>query len=362
MRFAKRGRLAALTGSELTMPDQAQFNANGAMAVSDRAYVVRQFERDTLKQLSASQWVSLLGPRKYGKSSALMRIQSHLKKGGYSCAFIDLQGFYAEPGQKYSQFLEWFADKLATEIGGEFNRPPERQREMLDSWLAAVATPEFRNVAILIDEASGVPDRFRVAFFSQLRAIFNSRNRTDSSMSEVAARLVFAFAGTFRPSRMIDNHNSPFNVSLEINPDDLTRGEVDELAALGLNEDASPFAERAFTETRGQPYYVQHLFAAVQNADGDLAARTVAFDRALEELRVGAHGHLEDFTRYADEDHELRDLIPRILDDNLPFQAGNPVHNYALITGIARNNNGRLVPRNPIYASALARFREEGYP
>jgi hypothetical protein len=179
---------------------------------------------------------------------------------------------------------------------------------------------------------------------------------------ELAARIVFAFAGTFRPTRMIDNANSPFNVSFEINPDDLTGDEVFELARLGLDGDAAHYAQRAFAETQGQPYYVQHLLAAVQNADGAPTTRSAAFDAALEELRRGAHGHLEDLTGFVDKDDELRTLVPRILASNLPFQTGSPVHNYAIITGVARIDKGHLVSRNPIYASALARFAEERYP
>lgn len=343
------------------MPPRVSFTPNGTMSPADEAYVVRQFERDTVVHLSAGSWVSLLGPHKYGKSSALARIQSRLKESGYSCAFIDLQasGAMSEPDQQYAHFLEWFADRLANEIGTELIRPrKKRRRNQLDHWLQEVATPEFPNLAILIDEAGGVPAPFRRPFFSQLRALHNSRGRAGS----VAERLVFAFAGTFRPNRMIDNLNSPFNVSKEINPEDLTEEEVGELAYLGLGDDAAHYAQRAFAETGGQPYYVQHLFKAVQGASDGADARNTAFESALEELRNGVDGHLEDFTRFVDEDPELRALVPRILDRSLPYGGSDPIHNYAIVTGVARNDEGCLIPRNPIYARALARFGGEEYP
>jgi hypothetical protein len=331
------------------------------MSATNAAYVVRQFEHDTVMQLSAGSWVSLLGPHKYGKSSALMRIRSRLKESGYSCAFIDLQasGAMSEPDHQYPHFLEWFSDRLATEIGTELNRPrKKRRRNQLDHWLKEVATPEFPNVAILIDEAGGVPAPFRRSFYSQLRAIHNSRGSGDS----LAERLVFAFAGTFRPNRMIDNLNSPFNVSKEIHPNDLTEEEVNELASLGLDDEAAHYGQRAFAETGGQPYYVQHLFKAVQGASNGADARNAAFVSALDELRNGADGHLEDFTRFVDDDPELRALVPRILDRSLPYDGSDPIHNHAIVTGVARNEEGCLVPRNPIYAGALARFEGEEYP
>jgi hypothetical protein len=340
----------------------ASFNANGALSIEDPAYVERQFEREMLRQLSANQWVSLLGPRKAGKSSALMRVRSDLVATGFSCAFVDLQR-YGMPDADYARFLHWFVEIVADELKVHVTPPRKRRhRRQLDSWLREVITSEHPNTAILVDEASAVPEGFREPFFSQLRALYNSRARIDSADGEVAARIVFAFAGTFRPNQMIDNANSPFNVSFEINPDDLTQEEVGALADLGLGDEAAIYAQRAFEDTRGQPYYVQHLFAAVQANNEGPAERAEAFDRALEQLRRGAHGHLEDLTGLVDRDEDLRALIPGILDGGLLFQAGNPAHNYATIAGVAREEQGCLVPRNPIYARALARFGEERFP
>ena len=338
----------------------ARFNPNGALSPAEPAYVVRDFERQVFEHLSASRWVSLLGPRQYGKSSALMRIQSQLKEGGYHCAFIDLQS-HANDEDGYAQFLEWFAASLAEEIGADFARPARRERAQLDPWMRAILTQEFRNVAVLIDEASGVPAPFRRSFFAQLRAIYNSRGRTYSAKGRLASRVVFAFAGTFRATRMIDDANSPFNVSEEVIPDDLTRSEVAELAALGLSDQAGEYAQRAWDETSGQPYYVQYLLAAVQRCD-HRSARSAAFQHALEDLRRGVHGHLENLTTLVDKDDELRRLVPRILNGKERFDGSSPAQNYAIVTGVARNSGGLLVPRNPIYAAALRRFLDEELP
>ena len=270
-------------------PGRAQYNPNGTLSTVEQAYVVRQFERDALRHLFANRWVLLLGPHKSGKSSALIRIQAQLKDSGYACAFIDLQS-YMPADDTYADFLDWFAEKVAAGIGADFTRPPKRRRNQLEFWLRTVVTPEFRNTAILIDEASGVPQPFRVPFFSQLRAVFNSRGRPEG---EFTRSIVFIFAGTFRPSGMIDNANSPFNVSFEINPDDLTPEEVAQLAALGLAGEVADCARRAWAETNGQPYYVQHLFAAVQGAGDSPAQRAAAFAAALEDLRQGAHGRIQ---------------------------------------------------------------------
>jgi hypothetical protein len=338
----------------------ARFHANGTLRPDDPAYVERRFEREMFSDLSSSTWTHLLGPRKYGKSSALMRLRARLLEGGYSCAFVDLQK-YGGSTDGYAGFLEWFADCLAVEFGTTVKAPSGARSSGLEHWLRPVA-PDAANMAVFIDEASGVPGSFRTTFFAQLRALHNMRSQGDEPAGELSKRLVFAFAGTFIPARMISNKNSPFNVSQESSCEDLTLAEVSKLAALGLGGDHEPFARRAFEETWGQPYYVQHLFAAVQRAVDDETAREEAFDFALRELQGGANGHLEDLTQVVESDDDLRALVPRILSGELRFRAGDSLHHYAIVSGIARNCGGTLVPRNPIYAEALARFQDFMYP
>ena len=349
---------AAVTAREPRLGrDLARFIPNGALRTRERAYVVRAAETEAFHRLSAGEWVFLIGPRRCGKSSAMIRMQSRLKDSGYRCAFIDLQS-YGGVDAEYGSFLEWFAEKLAAELRTDFVRPPKRRRNQLELWLRAVVAPELRKTAILIDEVGGMPDHFRRPFFAQLRAFFNSRANSGSSGSDVADHVSFAFAGTLLPDRLIDDHSSPFNVALVIDRWDLTREEVAELASFGLGGDAQHYAQRTFAQTLGQPYYAQYLLAAVQLAGNDPAARSAVFDSALEQLRQRAGGHLEDLARWVENDDELRALVRGILQGNLSFQPSSRLHRDAIITGVARYDAGRLVTPNPIDASALARFAD----
>jgi hypothetical protein len=338
-----------------------QFRPNGCLSAEVRAYVERQFERDMFTHLSRHEWVSLLGPPKYGKSSSLMRVRATLMANGYSCAYVDLQRG-RRTDRTYDSFLAGFAETVATELGTSFDRPRKRHRSQLESWLKAIVTDRFTNVAILIDEVSAVPEAFRLPFFSQLTALSTSKARTDMPDGELAARLVFAFAGTFLPSRLIDNANSPFNVSNELKSDDLTEAEIEKLAAIGLGGDAHHYAEQALIETNGQPFYVQDLFAAVQAAGDRPDLRASAFEARLAALRRGAGGHLVDLARVVKRNADIEKLVPRILDGSLRFQVGDEAHEYAIIAGVARNDAGFLVARNPIYARALVQFAEERFP
>ena len=332
----------------------ATFKPNGTLAREDRAYVERSFESRAWSTLTANEWVTLLGPRKYGKSSALVRLRDRLVSGGYACSFIDVQG-YGSSETDYGEFLEWFAESVSIDVGSLFTPPDKRHRGYVDVWLNSVISQDVPSTAIFIDEASGVPDAFRTKFFSQLRAFYNQRGRGGES-GQLSSRVVFAFAGTFRPTAMIDNLNSPFNISDEINPDDLTLEQVLGLARLGLGNDGEFFGRRAFEETLGQPFYVQHLLAGVQRAGTD---RMAAFEAGLDELRSGTNAHLEHLVALVKADPELRRLVPRILERKLPFRPGDLVQQYALVSGIARREANRLIPRNPIHALALEQFLDD---
>lgn len=339
----------------MAQPLRVQFNPNGTLSADEPAYIVRPVEDDIFSNLAANRWVLLLGPHKYGKSSALMRLHERLSNNGYRCAFVDLQRVPRSDGAvtDYATFLEWFTEYVAAQVGAPLAAPSKRHRTDLQHWLGAVLPREFANVAIIIDEANGVPDPFKHDFFSQLRVLFNLRGGSDQAGNELAQRVVFTFAGTFRPAKLIATKNSPFNVSELRVCEDLTLDEMTELARLGLGDDGGHYARLAFKHTEGHPYYVQRLFAAVQRAPS-AAARAAAFETELEGLYQGVDGHLEEFINVVERDPELAALVPRILTGDLRFQGGDRVYQYAVVSGAARKRNGYLVVRNPIYGQALA--------
>jgi AAA-like domain len=335
----------------------AEFRPNGTMSPDEQAYIARPIEDAMFSHLTASRWVLLLGPHKYGKSSALMRLRVRLKSSGYACAFVDAQRHPRSDGavKDYATFLEWFTERIAEQVGAELAAPARRHRADLQHWLSAALPSDLPNVAIIIDEASGVPDQFKRDFYSQLRVLFNMRDDSDQAGFELAERIVCTFAGTFRPSKLIQsNKNSPFNVSELHVCDDLTLEEMIALARLGLGGDGEHYARLAFTHTEGHPYYVQRLFAAVQTAEPTSDARAAAFSAELQNLYDGGDGHLEELIDVVERDQELLALLPQILAGTLKFQGGDRVYQFAEVSGAARKRDGRLIVRNPIYRQALA--------
>ena len=335
-----------------------RFVVGGTVDAASPVYAPRTFEDAIFGKITDGEWVLLLGPRQHGKSSALVRLAERLAASGYSVAFVDLQRYADDEDPYYESFLQWFAGAIAAELASEWVDPSAGARNDLQSWLEAVAPPRYPNIAVLIDEVSGVPARFRERLFGQLRALFNSRARANADA--VANRMVFVFAGTFRPEAMIDSDNSPFNISkLELS-DWLDRGQVVALARVGLAEAGDTYGNSAFDAVGGQPYLVQRVLAAVQRAaDED---RDSAFGTALDEVVNGIDRHIPDLMRLVAADSALMELTKRLVDGDVAFDGSDPTHLFALVSGVAVRVGARLQVSTQLYRRALIALHERAAP
>ncbi len=334
--------------------DLVRFVAGGTVSPSSRAYVTRPFEQELFRHLTNAEWVLLLGPRQHGKSSALVRLYGSLQDSGLTCAFIDLQRFGSREAS-YAEFLAWLASEIASEVGVEESAPPHRAREDLESWLEPVLPARFANIAVMIDEASAVPARHRDRFFSQLRALYN--RRALSTGDALPLRVVFVFAGTFRPETMIESDNSPFNVSKWVSTSDFEVADVKQLAAGGLGERLAAYGERAFALVGGQPYLVQTLLAAVQRSADDPEG---AYEGAVDDIESGADRHVPDLVRLVREDRPLLDVAMSMTRQGIEYNGVDDTHAYAVVAGIARRAGRTLAFRNPLYEAALTRLAADG--
>lgn len=332
-----------------------RFVTGGTVGLHSPAYVGRPFEEKIYSELTSGHWVLLLGPRQHGKSSALVRLYDRLAHDGYTCAWIDLQRYGGD--ESYAAVLRWLGSRVASEVGTGLPELSPEAQEDLESWLEAVIPPRFANVAILIDEVGRIPLAHRERFFGQLRALYNSR--ATSGPESLANRVVFTFAGTFRPEQMITSENSPFNVSVWVYSEDLTQGQAEDLAVGVLGEEGRDYAVRAYAEVGGQPYLLQTLLAAVQREE-TREARAAAMSAQLEALRAGGDRHLLDVLSLVRGDQELAELAGVLATASVTYVPSNTTHLFAIVSGIARLDGEHLVIRNPLYRFGLQRERVPG--
>ena len=318
---------------------------HGPVPLDHPLYAERDFETALVKEVQAGHWVLLLGPRQHGKTSAFLRLRKTLSDNATSTALIDLQK--VPPFDTYAQLVTWFATQVAATLG----HPAEiAQTNDLATALGEALPAGSAPVVILIDEASNIRnDDWRNSFFGQLRAI--SGDRATAKDGEIAKRLRFVFAGTFRPERLVTEANSPFNICERIDTTDLALSGIVQLAtAAGLAE-PDQAAALIHDAVGGQPYLNQRLIQAGAGA----ADRLAAISNELQSLAEGDSDHINNLFRRVVSDEALVALVSMAVNaGKVTAEAGNGDQRYLIVLGLFRREKGALYFRNKLYADVAA--------
>jgi hypothetical protein len=327
----------------------SQFHLHGAVPLDSPAYVTRGFERRILTEVLAQNWVLLLGPREHGKTSGLVRVKVRLQEAGLTCCMIDLQDL--PPCDSFPELLQWITSRVGRELGiRDFNEPAGADRNELLSWLQTVVPPEPTPLVLIVDEAPSIADDgLRNVFYGQIRAI--STVRAETQPEDLPRRVRFIFSGTFRPETLVNPVNSPFNVCVRIETDDLTREQVHEISRNVHGQDAPPFVDRVYDLVGGQPYLVQEFLSRTLRADEE--DREKAFNDAVDELRFSDHiTHL--FGRII-ADQALPSIVSRMIAEGEVPMLPDEDYQYLTVLGLAKRDGARLVFRNRLYAELAQR-------
>lgn len=319
----------------------------GPVPLNDSSYVSRPFEQRLIKEMWAGRWLLLLGPRQHGKTSALVRARKHLAESGLPTALIDLQA--APPHETYEEFIKWFCYNAQDQLcnGGDAD---SLQGHDLGTMLAAALPDGIMRIAIIVDEASNIKDiAWRNSFYGQLRAI--SSRRAHAQAHDAAARLLFIFAGTFRPETLIDEANSPFNVCERIDTEDLSASDVATMTGKVLGDGSEELARAIFSEVGGQPFLIQKLLSRLEGDGQDEDLLT----SQIEELRTGQSDHIGNLFSKVLADAKLAAIATKLVRDGaVPIEAADPDHRYMQVLGIAQRVTNKLEFRNALYAHVAA--------
>ncbi len=329
----------------MTGGQESPFVTGGALPLGATTYIERSHDDQCFQELAANKWVLLLGPRQQGKTSTLIRLRERLLDAGYTCILVDMQA-YAAQSDDYGSMLRWLAVRLARATQTSLTEPPAMDRDDLDAWLS-LNSPGSGAIAVLLDEVGAVPTQHRVRFFSQLRALYNGRAVDEDAIGN---RLAFLFAGTFRPERMIETGNSPFNVSVEVRPSDLTLSEVEELAE-PLGSDVGAWARRVHDYVGGQPYLSQVYLESVSPGQTDEEREALWLRTDDKVRRGGEERHLTQlFGQVLSEPSLQRCVAEVVTRGSLAFSPANDDHVFLQVLGVCKAAGGELTMRNFLYA------------
>ncbi len=338
----------------------SSFHVQGAVPLSSPAYVPREFERQLLAETYAARWTLLLGPRQHGKSSGLLRVRKDLISAGLKCALVDLQAMPAR--RDISGAVAWFCSAIARDLRlADYSSATQPEGEIF-AHLSALPLDDAR-VVVIVDEAGAIEDeRVRNNFFAQLRAIVNRRARV--GRNDISSRLTCIFAGTFRPERLVDPINSPFNVCERVETQDLSLEDAQILWRGVAEETPGAVESSAFDLVGGQPYLLQRIYGALLGHP--ITSRAAAFAEAAERLQLGRDSHFLALFARIREDAALFALVRRLLAGDVIYEAANIDMQYLETLGFAHRVGGLLTVRNKLYReianTAVGHATEQPFP
>lgn len=241
----------------------------GTLEEGSPSYVKREADNELYAELKAGQFCYVFNASKAGKSSLQVQVQSSLKKEGFACSTIDIQGI----GTNLS-LEEWYTtilEKIAKDLNlkndlsnwkkenKENNglSPLYRFRDFIES-VMLIKIP--RNIIIFIDEINHIHKlKFSTdEFFGFIRFCYNER-----AYNPIYKRLVFCLLGIASPSDLVkDKQITPFNIIKAISLEPFVLNDDVKPLQRGLKgkfDDTEAVMKQILYWTGGQPFLTQKL-------------------------------------------------------------------------------------------------------
>ncbi len=332
----------------------------GPVAQDDPAFIHRSLELDIALALGRSEYVSIRGGRQTGKTTVALSLARSLSGADAAVAYLDLQGMrpVSEDALRtwLSDFLLLMAQSL--QLGEEDVSdclPLEGGADMMAAVLRIAERTERHQVVVMLDEITAAPLDLQPVFFSTLRALFNDRKNNNDGRALLSSRISFVLIGTFDPDKLIDDQNSPFNVSHDFDTADydFQLAEVSTLCEVaGLESGA---AARIHQLSGGHPYLTNALINRISTGS--------SIDESFEGLlRSNDPNLLQLASRLAELEPGVVGLLKKIANREVHIPIGRgvlPALDQLFSAGLIRlASNGPVEMRSRIYLEYVLRFQD----
>lgn len=277
--------------------DHVHYVTGGPLLSNSPVYIQREADVKAANHLQQLDYITIVEPRQYGKTSFLNRLKSSFVTQGYVFAFRDLMAAKASaalPASWYTSLGDWLLKQMPF-ISGDGRPELPHDGASWEEFLAKVAESAQSlglRVVIVLDEIGDMPSDWSTEFFSIIRSVYTSRDNL-----AFWQYLTFITAGSFNPKKLIkDKAVSNFNVASQIYLDDFTFEQILTLAGhLGLSPDLTEVvAARIEYWTGGQPYLCQFLCdqLTVHRGGLSISGLETAVDDAVEYFFLHDTHHL----------------------------------------------------------------------
>lgn len=360
------------------------FRPGGTLPSGAASYVPRRADDEIFEALVAGEYVYVLDSRQKGKSSLIVRSLDRLHEAAVTTVRVDLQrlGSNVTPDQWYAGLLRSIGQDLGliAELFEHWRRAIEvGPATRFFCALEEVVLPSVPGaIVVFVDEVDYVRSLPFAAdeFFAAIRDCYNRR-----PLSPGFARLTFCLVGVAAPSQLIENADvTPFNIGRRVELTDFTREETapyDARLSTG-GRDGSALMDRIHHWVSGHPYLTQLIAAKV--TDEPAARRPESVDAIV------ADTLLSEEVRH--KEPNLADVERRLLETTLPGLTAEESRSQVLevygellrsdlapgrqdallvatllLSGVAKEERGRIRPRNRVYRTLFnERWRRSNLP
>jgi len=317
-------------------------------------YVERAEDRRIAADIRRGRYVTLLGARRTGKTSLLLKLRRELLGEGHVPVYVDLSLIGDANEDAWYRYLTGILDaglNAETRAGGVGQiRDSVAFRQVL-ARVSRHLQPS-RQVVFLLDELGALPLALLESALSTIRAMFNERKT-----SPEFRRYRFVMAGNFDPDDLVPESGiSPFKVTSRIYTSDTGR---DGVAEVVRHLERSGFlvcdevVSAVYHWTGGDLYLTQRLCSLLERTQANSITRQLLARAVYDVISDEA---VRDVIQRLHRWPEGRRAVRRILTGTaaLNFNRASHIVSRLELIGVIRSDDaGYCAVRNEVYRKAL---------
>lgn len=248
----------------------------GAVALESDLYVERApIEADCYQEiLQPGALIRIKAPRQMGKTSLMARTLNHARQQGYQTISFSFQRANRQCFSDLDLLLRWFCEQVGRRLKrlsqlDEYWETGGSKDKCYYYFLECLLEDLEQPLAIAMDEVDLVFPHREVAddFFGLLRSWFDAARCGDAD-SPLWQKLRLVIVHSTEAYVPLDMNQSPFNVGKNVEPEEFTRSQIQDLAQrYGLQTEV---VDDVATLVGGHPYLVRKAFYHLRRQDVSL--------------------------------------------------------------------------------------------